>query len=217
MNKLIIVLLAVCMSASAFAKDKDPQISEVFVTDTQIVILGSNFDEPEVSLGDAGSLVLAHPAEINVLVAILPADPMTAGDYKLTVSQGKDGKYLVSYDLTIGAVGPQGPQGEKGDTGPQGPTGIGFTNLSLKSSCRNYEFELGQQGVCDKPGYYSDDYDRDACTGNYYGPEQIRNDSQCLRVKSSPRWVNSGQICTWRSHPITYDATSVVKLCANMQ
>ena len=131
MKKLIIVLLAVCLSASAFAVDKDPQISEVFVTDTQIVILGSNFEEPEVSLGDAGSLVLAHPAEINVLVAILPADPMTAGDYKLTVSQGKDGKYLVSYDLTIGAVGPQGPQGvqgEKGDTGAastvQGPRGI---------------------------------------------------------------------------------------------
>ena len=62
MKNLIIVLLAICMSASAFAKkDKDPQISEVFVTDTQVVILGSNFAEPEVSLGNAGPLVLAQP------------------------------------------------------------------------------------------------------------------------------------------------------------
>jgi cysteine-rich repeat protein len=40
-----------------------------------------------------------------------------AGDYRLTVSQGKKGNDQDAYDLTIGAVGPAGPQGPAGADG----------------------------------------------------------------------------------------------------
>ena len=123
MKNLIIMLLAVCMSASAFAKDdKVPQISEVLVAGDQVFIVGSHFDEPEVSLGEFGLLLLDGLPSPDLIVAYLP-DPIDPGDYKLTVSQGDNGKDQVSYDLTIGAVGPQG------ETGPTGAS----TSLSRSS------------------------------------------------------------------------------------
>ena len=149
MKNLLIMLLAVCMSASAFAKDKDPQISEVLVAGDQVFIVGSNFDEPEVSLGKFGLLLLNGIQSPDLIVAYLP-DPIEPGDYQLTVSQGNKSKVQVDYDLTIGAVGPQGPpgadstvpgpQGDPGADGTIGPQGEkGDPGLTLPITCESGE------------------------------------------------------------------------------
>ncbi len=112
-------------------KPKKPEIFEVFVettgTDPVIQIIGDHFDNPEVSLGIQGSLVVTY-WDTNLVEVETP--PVPDGDYKLTVRQGNKGKDKKDFDLTIGSgggtegpQGPAGPQGEQGIPGLQGPAG----------------------------------------------------------------------------------------------
>ena len=129
-TKLSISILCLALSTTALAKKLTPQISEVWIdTDNnQLVISGSGFDNPDVSLGAYAGFLPPVSSSADEVVVELP-DPVDAGDYKLTVRQGKGGKDQDYYDLTIGAVGPRGEkgdtgeQGSKGDTGEQGPKG----------------------------------------------------------------------------------------------
>jgi hypothetical protein len=134
-TKLMTLVVCLLVSTSIYAKTAPAKISEVFVdTDNnQLVISGSGFDTPDVSLGE-------YPDFLNLdsstgdyeLVVDLPLN-IPDGDYKLTISQITrtyvDPKgYAITtskddWDLTIGAVGPEGPQGDKGDTGLQGDQG----------------------------------------------------------------------------------------------
>jgi hypothetical protein len=85
------------MPVLAKNSEKAPTISEVFVDlfDEEIIVVGSDFNDPSVSLGEEGLLNVIEDTTSEIHVE-LPAIP--DGDYTLTVSQGK---YQVSYDLTI--------------------------------------------------------------------------------------------------------------------
>jgi len=141
-NIKLFTLLTICSFLLVFSfpaiakpnkapKPKKPEISEVFVettgTNPVIQIIGNHFDNPDVSLGTQGSLVVTYWDEstIEVETPVVPD-----GDYKLTVRQGVNGKDKKDFDLTIGSgggtegpQGPAGPQGEQGIPGPQGPAG----------------------------------------------------------------------------------------------
>jgi hypothetical protein len=107
-TKLCISVLCLLISTAVLATGVQPQISEVSVAGDQVFIMGSNFDNPEVSLGEFGLLLLDGLPSAELIVADLP-DLIVPGDYKLTVRQGKGGKDQDDYDLTIGAVGPGTP------------------------------------------------------------------------------------------------------------
>ncbi len=123
-----IAVLTICsfllvFSLPALAKkasSKHPLITEVYVGDEEILITGSNFANPDVILGDA--LFLTVNSSASTWIRAQTPD-IEDGDYKLIVSQGKRGKHIDEYDLTIGAVGPRGPQGIAGESGPQGEAG----------------------------------------------------------------------------------------------
>jgi len=70
----------------------------------QVVIQGSNFNYPNVSLGEYTSFLtpVSFDGDFQVVVE-LPLN-IPDGDYKLTVSQGIQGFDLDVYDLTIGAA-----------------------------------------------------------------------------------------------------------------
>lgn len=84
-------------------------ITQVFVdvpVADQVTINGSDFDNPNlvVTLGDFTTpLVMVIPATPNRIIAHLP-DPITAGDYLLTVRTGGGPNRQDDYDLTIGAA-----------------------------------------------------------------------------------------------------------------
>jgi hypothetical protein len=132
-----IVVLSICsfllvFSLPALAKKKSPKhppkkplITEVYVGDTVTLITGTNFDNPDVLLGN-GLLLDILTSDDTMIEVSTPA--IGDGDYKLIVSQGKNGKDIDEFDLTIGAVGPQGPQGADGAAGPIGLTGAAGTN-----------------------------------------------------------------------------------------
>ena len=135
-TKLCISVLLLLASTTVLAKGAQPQIAEVFVdTDNnQLVISGSGFDSPDVSVSLGGYpdfLILNTDLSTEEeLVVDLPGI-VGAGDYKLTVSQGRKGKNQDDYDLTIGAVGPPGEQGftgPSGQVGPRGPEGLSGTD-----------------------------------------------------------------------------------------
>jgi len=124
-----IALLTICSILLALStpvmakKDKTPppvkpKISAVIVdseTDpaiTSITIFGSEFLTPEVDLGIWGPLTILTSTDTQIDAVSLTSIP--AGDYKLVVSQGNNGKQQDDYDLTIGAVGPTGATGENG-------------------------------------------------------------------------------------------------------
>lgn len=120
-GKFFISVLCLLFSTTVLAKKLTLQISEIWVDsdNNQLVISGSGFDSPDVSLGAySGFLVPVSTAEDEVVVELPNA--LDAGDYKLIVSQGKNGNDQVDYDLTIGAVGPQGEQGPPGADGTGG-------------------------------------------------------------------------------------------------
>lgn len=126
-TRLFISVLFLLVSTNVLAKGETPQISEVLIDldNNQLIISGSGFDNPDIRLGGYPDLLTldSEVSDANFLVVDLP-DAVDAGDYRLTVSQGKKGKDQDDYDLTFGAVGPQGergPKGDKGDPGAQGP------------------------------------------------------------------------------------------------
>ena len=126
LKKLCICVLFLLVSTNVLAKGAEPQISEVMIDldNNQLIISGSGFDNPDVKFGGYEELLTLDSdlSDENFLVVDLPIG-VGAGDYRLTVSQGKKGKDRDDYDLTIGAVGPQGEQGLQGPVGPQGPVG----------------------------------------------------------------------------------------------
>lgn len=70
-------------------------------------------------------LVTSAVTESQITAYLKPGT--VAGDYLLTVrngKHGKHGKYSDNYALTIGGSGIQGPQGEPGPAGVIGPTGL---------------------------------------------------------------------------------------------
>lgn len=74
----------------------------------------------------------------------LPADVL-AGDYKLTIKQGKKHD---TYDLTIGAVGPVGPAGEDGVDGIDGINGTnGATGAKGEDGANGIDGADGIDGV----------------------------------------------------------------------
>jgi len=138
-NIKLFTLLTICSFLLVFSfpaiakpdkapKPKKPEISEVFVettgTNPVIQIIGNHFDNPDVSLGTQGSLVVTY-WDKNLIEVETPLVP--DGDYKLTVRQGDKGKDKKDFDLTIGSgggtEGPQGPAGEDGTGGGGGVTG----------------------------------------------------------------------------------------------
>ena len=129
--KLWLSVLFLLVSTTVLAQNAKPEITEVFVDteNNQLIISGSGFDSPDVSVNLGGypdALTLdTDLSTAEELVVDLP-DNVGAGDYKLTVSQGKKGKDQDDYDLTIGAIalaGPAGPAGPPGAPGPAGPEG----------------------------------------------------------------------------------------------
>ena len=127
-TKLGLSILVLLVSTTVIAKGAKPEITEVFVdTDhNQLVITGSGFASPDVNvrLGGYPDVLTLDPdlSSPEELVVDLPGE-VAAGDYKLTVSQGKNGEDQDDYDLTIGANGAEGPAGPTGPAGAQGPTG----------------------------------------------------------------------------------------------
>ncbi|MFC1776845.1 IPT/TIG domain-containing protein [Pseudomonadota bacterium] len=128
---LIICSFLLIVSFPAIAKPEQPKkpvISEVFVDttsaspDTLITIIGSNFDNPDVSLGTQGFLTVTDWDETMIEVET-PVE--LDGDYKLTVSQGINGKNTDEFDLTISSGGGVGPQGPVGPPGPAGASSTG--------------------------------------------------------------------------------------------
>ena len=128
---LLIGVSLVFLASSAWATflKKDPQILEVFVSPDQreVLILGKHFPKnPQVSLGDQGLLLVQSGSTDTEIRADLPP-ALEAGDYLLTVSNGKKYKRKsAEYNLTIGTEGPTGPEGATGPQGPSGPTGVGL-------------------------------------------------------------------------------------------
>jgi len=123
-GKIIITGLCLIISTGANAKPP-PIITEVFIdfaagTDGEISIIGTDFANSEVRLGEyPGLLPLVHPVAADLVVVELPSG-IADGDYTLTLSQGRQSD---EYDLTIGAVGPTGPQGDSGADGADGTNG----------------------------------------------------------------------------------------------
>ena len=85
----ISALLAFSLPAFAKKEDKLPIISEVYVGTTTTIITGSNFDNPDVILGESGFVTVISSTDTMIEVET-PAVP--DGDYKLIVSQGRGGK-----------------------------------------------------------------------------------------------------------------------------
>jgi len=132
-----ILLLVICsfllvfsISANAIPNSiPKPKISQVLFydidTDTGTIpimeIIGSDFDNPEVSLELHDPLTVLDSGADFILVATPDVD---LGDYTLTVRQGPNGKKTDEFDLTVGGgIGPQGPVGAQGEVGPAGPQG----------------------------------------------------------------------------------------------
>ena len=135
--KLIVaIVIFTSFTGSALAVSK-PEIFEVFVDyDNEIIIVvGDNFDDPKVYLGDEGELLIDHSTKTEI-EAQLPAVPF--GDYKLTVAQGQNDKNT-TFDLTLidaaqGPQGPVGPPGPQGVPGPQGPAATLLDILTVSNS-----------------------------------------------------------------------------------
>ncbi len=131
------------------------KITEVFVNseDDTLTITGRNFDlrgNLQVQLGQLGGLPIVGVPSATEIVAGIPQE-LTAGDYRLKVSRGRQNRKNDTFDLTIGAIGSagepgedgtdctilgtivscddgrqadvQGPPGPQGPVGPQGPAG----------------------------------------------------------------------------------------------
>ncbi len=157
------------------AKNKDPVIIEVFadLDANELHIIGENFDEPKVRLGNySGALnVISDQAE-DLLIVELP-DDLLPGSYLLEVENKKANKSN-TFDLTIavsgngggsgepgltglqgevartrpqGEAGPAGPQGEAGAVGPQGPVGPqGIAGAKGDKGDKGDRGDAGQQG-----------------------------------------------------------------------
>ena len=133
------MLLATSLPALAKGgKNPPPSISSVIVNtdDVEIQIFGSNFADPEVTLGPfifSPPYLLSEPDEL-----IIAIPPMVPGDYKLILTQNKD---EVEWDLTTGAVGSEGPKGDtgpQGGVGPQGPQGADSTVAGPQGAQQQY-------------------------------------------------------------------------------
>ena len=115
------MLLAASLPALAKGKKNPPPSITAVIVDTvagEVQILGSDFTDPDVTLGPVVlplPYLLSAPGE---LIIEIPA--MVPGDYKLILAQGKN---EIEWDLTIGAAGLQGPEGLPGTDGAVGPEG----------------------------------------------------------------------------------------------
>ena len=106
-------LVTALLSTSAFAAEP-PVITRVSDIGGQLSIEGSGFDRGVTPVVELGSTVLVVATFSDTqIIATLPG-AITDGDFLLVVDNSKD---VVTYDLTLGAVGPTGP------TGPAGPPG----------------------------------------------------------------------------------------------
>lgn len=120
----VLLFLSLPLSAANPPTLKAKPIISTVVVDTaagELVISGKDFSNPTVTLGE---LVIPPPhllSEKSQLKIAIPT--LTPGDYKLTLSQGKNGKYRTDFDLTVGAAGPQGERGSPGPQGIPGPQG----------------------------------------------------------------------------------------------
>lgn len=132
-SKLTVIALASGLLLAApplLAKNKDPIVTEVYVDldANEMHIIGEEFDEPKVRLGNYPSNLNLISENDDLLVVELPAG-LVEGSYVLKVENKKNKSTL--FDLTItstggggsGEQGPVGPQGEAGPSGPQGPAG----------------------------------------------------------------------------------------------
>lgn len=132
-SKLTVISLASALLLAApplLAKNKDPIVTEVYVDldANEMHIIGEEFDEPKVRLGNYPSNLNLISGNDDLLVVELPAG-LVEGSYVLEVENKKNKS--TNFDLTIastggggsGEQGPAGPQGEAGPAGVQGPAG----------------------------------------------------------------------------------------------
>ncbi len=101
-------IVGICLlahNAALAGNDKRLHISDVFVNSklNQIVISGSGFDDPEISLGEYnGFLTPVGSIPGRRIIVRLPKD-IDDGEYKLSVVQGEN---RFDYKITIGASEP---------------------------------------------------------------------------------------------------------------
>jgi|GEM_PF-4735318 len=93
-----------------------------------ITIYGISFDRkgktPVIKLAGEALTVTEFNDSRIVADLLVNDEPVSAGDYRLSVSVGNKSKFKDSYDLTIGAVGLHGPQGLQGEQGVPGEIGL---------------------------------------------------------------------------------------------
>ncbi len=112
------------LNSTAYSTDHNSRvqrslkITEVFVNneDDTLTITGRNFDlrgNLRVQLGQLGDLPIVGIQSDTEIVAGIPPD-LTAGDYLLKVSRGRQNRKKDTFDLTIGAIGSTGEPGDDG-------------------------------------------------------------------------------------------------------
>jgi hypothetical protein len=120
----------------------------------KLTIVGSGFGttKPQVTISQAGALVLSYNANI-VVVQIPSVIDAIPGSYHLTLTTGTMGTSnepeTADIDVTLGAVGPTGPAGLPGAQGPLGP--IGTTGPAGPSGPTGPTGPTGPQGPPGQP------------------------------------------------------------------
>jgi len=104
-----VLLVFLFPQAPALASQEQVNITEVYVNDTSIVILGEDLlfgqSDTEVALGEFGVLTIIGTPTNTLIEVSLPA-LITDGDYRLRVSGGAKIKQSDEYDLTISTAPP---------------------------------------------------------------------------------------------------------------
>jgi hypothetical protein len=116
---------------------------------------------PVVTLNGVTANVLSTTD--NLLTVAVPA--LTAGTYRLVVSDAVNSALQDSFEWTVGAVGPKGDMGDAGPAGPQGPLGpMGFPGTPGATGPAGPEGPVGPVG----PGAMTVVDANNAVLGSYY-------------------------------------------------
>jgi len=114
-RKLMAILVAACISTSAFAASLEVRGITADTTANLVTIKGVNLID---ATGHSPKLVLLGALQLPVvsasgdqIVASLPSG-IAPGSYRLTVGYGAGNTQSDQFDLTLGAAGPQGPKGD---------------------------------------------------------------------------------------------------------